>query len=345
MTLQTVRVVIGVCCLNLWACAWGAPIMTVSIKEADFTAHDQQPMWLDNTHVLFYGYTGSEGVSGKDFHFLNEGWYVWDIDRGTVSKDARFEQAHPECINGQTKSYIVSHSPDGKRSQRRAFVDEEEVPLLKGIWIHPISCRPATTQPPPWVVNGHTSTSKVPLLDEHGYIDRGVDGEDRRSKLPMLYYRTGATQPISLGLESRYVDPNITYYPFVDAYLLRGDRSTQDASPLWLLHPNGRLEQIFSPEGKPWAQIGWTQFLLTKGGLYFISRSHPGLGNVGEAGLYRVQGESIARILPYVVDWGIVSPDGCKLAFIRDRWDANLPGHERYRVQVMNVCEGGANVN
>jgi hypothetical protein len=327
--------------LTLWSCTWGATAMTVPIKEADFTAHDHQPIWLDNRHVLFYGYTGSEGVPGKGFHFLNEGWYVWDIDRGMVSKDARFEQAHPECINGQTKSYIVSHSPDGKSSQRRAFVGEEEIALPDRSWVNPISCR-ASASEPPWVVKGRATR---PLLEEHGYLDRGEYGEDRRSKQPILYYRVGVTDPISLGLESRHVDPIVTYYPFADAYLLRGDRSTPDAPPLWLLRPSGKLEQIFSPEGKPWAQIGWTQFLLTKGGLYFISRSHPGLGNVGKAGLYQVQGENVTRIHPYVVDWGIVSPDGCKLAFIKDRWDPNLRGSERYKLQVIDVCVGGKDAN
>lgn len=340
MTLQTMRVVIGVCCLNLWSCAWGATAMTFPVKEAAISADDRQPYWLDNTHVLFLGFTGREFGPGTEIRLLNHGYYVWDIERDTVEKDPRFEHASPECINGHTKSYVVRYSADGKSSKRRAFVGGEEVTLPEGVWIHPISCRPATTHPPLWVVNGHTSTSKVPLLDEHGYIDRGVDGEDRRSKLPMLYYRTDATQPISLGLESRYVNPSITYYPFMDAYLLRGDRSTPDAPPLWLLHPSGKLEQIFSPDGKPWAQIGWTQFLLTKGGLYFISRSHPGLGNVGKAGLYQIQVENVARILPYVVDWGIVSPDGCKLAFIKNPWGPNLRD-PRYRVQVMNVCIGG----
>ena len=316
--------------------------MTFPVKEAAISAEDTpfSLYWLDNTHVLFRGFTGAERGPGKEVRLLDLGFYVWDIEHDTVTKDARFEHGGPVCINGHTKSYILSYSLDGKTSKRRAFVDGQEISLPDQVWVNPISCRPATTQPPPWVVNGHTSTSKVPLLEEHGYLDQGVYGEDRRSKQPILYYRTGATAPISLGLESRKIEPRATYYPFVDAYLLQGEQGVPDASPLWLLHPNGTLEQIFSPEGKPWAHNGWTQLLLTKRGLFFISRRHPGLGDIGQAGLYQVQGTNASRVLETVMSWAIVSPDGYKLAFIKDRWDPNLRADERYRLQVIDVCQG-----
>jgi len=334
-----------------WSCAWGATTITFPVKEAAISGGRTQPYWLDNTHVLFRGFTGVEpgpGLQigpGKEVRLLNEGYYVWDIEHDTMKKDVRFEHAYPECINGQTGAAILRYSLDRKDWKRQAFVDGKEIPLPAQSWVNPISCRVSTAKPAWVVAYSEQKRAIVPLLDEHGYLDRGEYGEDRQKNFPLLYYRSGSDQAISLGIGSQEVVPNIIYYPFVDAYLLRGDRSTPDAPPLWLLQSNGKLEQIFSPQGKGWAQIGWTHFFLTKRGLFFISRSHPGLGEVGKAGLYHVQGENLTRILAYVVDWGTVSPDGCKLAFIKDRWDASLRGDERYRLQVMDLCEGGNHVN
>ena len=353
MTLQTMRLVIGLFGLMFWSCAWGATTMTSPVKEAAISADDKRPYWLDNTHVLFVGFTGREYGPGTEVRLLNHGYYVWDIERDTITKDARFEHVHPECINGQTMSYVLRHSTDGKTSKRQAFVNGEEVALPDRVWVNPISCHALATQPP-WIVDGHTSSSKVPLLEEHGYIDRGPDGEDRRSKLPMLYYRTGTTEPISLGLESRRVEPRVTYYPFVDAYLLEGAQGTYDAPPLWLLYPNGTLEQIFSPEGKPWAKsqssvreekFTWASFHLTKRGLFFVEKGLPGAGELGNAGGYFLRDDTPQRVVRGVLSWGAVSPDGCKLVFSTNKWEKHIPVEDRFKLQLVDVCQGGSDVN
>jgi hypothetical protein len=326
---------------QLASCAGGSPVLPV--KEADFSVRNQQPFWLDNTHVLFYGYTGSEGVPGKDFHYLNEGLYVWDIERGTVTKDARFEHAHPECINGQTRSYVLRSSSDGKTSKRRAYINGDEVPLPDRVWVNPVSCHALTTLPP-WVLDGHTSSSKVPLHEEHGYIDRGPDGEDRRSKLPMLYYRTGATEPMSLGLESRRVDPLVTYYPFADAYLLRGERGTYNAPPLWFLHPTGTVEQIFNPDGKAWAKQSWAWLVLTKRGPVFASL-HAAGPHSSEAGLYLWDGSVLTPLRQGFFSWGVVSPDGCQLAFSAHNRGKDVSSENRFKLKIVDVCQGGNHGN
>lgn len=330
-------------CLLLTGCTHAGAEMAFPIKEAAIGADDANVYWLDNTRVLFKGYTGREEVTEgqrKRVNLLNHGYYVWDTEQGSVTKDPRFEHAAPECINGQTQSYVVRYSPDGKSSKRRMFLGEEEVPLPEGVWINPISCRPALTQPPPWVVNRHTSTSKVPLLDEHGYIDRGVDGEDRQKNFPLLFYRPGAKEGIPLGLGSQQVDPGITYYPFVDAYLLQGQRSTPRVPPFWLLRPDGTLEQIFSPQGKSWAQQDWANFHLTRRGLFLVSKRFLGDGDLGEAGGYLLQGENPIRIMLGVLQWVAVSPDGCKLAVVNNRYERHIPIAERFKLQMIDVCQG-----
>lgn len=257
---------------QLAACAGGAQILPV--KEADFAVRDQQPFWLDNAHVLFRGYTGSEGVLGKDFRYLNEGWYVWDIERGTVAKDTRFEGAGPECINGHTKSYVLRYPTDGETPKRQAFVDGKKITLPDRTWLNPISCRLSSTEPS-WVVKGRATR---PLLEEHGYLDRGEFGEDNRSKEPILYYRVGTTEPISLGLEARRVEPLVTYYPFADAYLLKGVPTDAYAPP-----PSGCCPQtvvsrnFFHPKAKLGLNRQWLVARNDSHGDHFILRSEPSL--------------------------------------------------------------------
>jgi hypothetical protein len=317
--------------------------MTVPIKEADFPAHDQPPLWLDKTHVLFRGFTSGEGVPGKDFHFLNDGAYVWDVDRGTVTREARFDYAGRICVQGDYLSYSVP-AEDNKSSKRVAFLNGQQIELPQGVWINPMSCRPSLTQPPPWVVDGHTSTSKVPLLEEHGYIDRGIDGKDRTNNFPLLYYRPGAAQPIPLGLGSQQVDPHVRYYPFVDAYLLEGNRSAHYAPPLWLLHPSGTVEQIFTPEGQAWAKLSWPWLEVTKRGPVFASL-HPRGPHSSDAGLYLWAGGVLTRVAEGFFTMHAISPDGCKLAVIKSRPERPLPTAELYRLQIIDLCQGGQDVH
>ena len=330
---------------QLAACA-GGESQILPVKEAAITAHDKPSYWLDNTHVLFWGFTGVEpgpGVQigpGKEVRLLNEGYYVWDIEQNTVTKDARFEQSHPLCINGHTKSYVFTYSPDGKTSKRRAFVDGQEIALPERTWVNPISCRAATARPP-WVVNGRATR---PLLEEHGYLDRGIFGEDRHSHSPILYYRTDVSEPISLGLEGRHVDPLFTYCPFADAYLLRGGIGTYHAPLLWFLHPTGTVEQIFNPDGKPWANYSWSWLALTKRGPIFASL-HTASSQSSEAGLYLWDGKILMNIRRGYFSWGVVSPDGCKMAFSAHNRGKDVPLVNRNRLQIVDVCQGGEHVN
>jgi len=323
---------------------------TVKVSESPISADDRQPLWLDNTHVLFLGFTGREIGSGKEVRLLNHGYYVWDIEQNTVNKDARFEHAHPECISRLSNYYVIRYAADGKSWKRRSFVDGKEVLLPDKTWVNPFSCRVSTTEPS-WVVKGRATR---PLFEEHGYLDRGPHGEESRSKEPILYYRTGVTEPISLGLESRVVEPFVTFYPFVGAYLLQGIRGTADITSLWLLYPNGTLKQIFSPKGKAWAEsqatgqkeiFSWAPPHLTKRGLFFVEVSVPKVDGSEKAGGYMLDGETPRRVVQGHLSWGTVSPDGCKLAFSVHKWGEHVPDDQRFKLQVIDVCQGGGHAN
>ncbi|HJT21644.1 MAG TPA: hypothetical protein VJ746_14295 [Nitrospira sp.] len=316
--------------------------MPFSIKEVDFTAKSLGPLWLDNSRVLFSGHSKEEGPPTG----LAHRYYVWDIDRATLTREAHFDEASRPCVHGDYLMYSVQ-TPDGKRKKRLAFFKGQpvEVSQEEGIWFNPISCRPSATQPPPWIVNGHTTTSKIPLLEEHGYIDRGTDGQDQIEEFPLLYYRSGVARPISLGLTSRHTEPHVSYMPFFDAYLIEGARGRLTAPPLWLLHPDGKVEQIFSPEGKAWATQTWQWVVVTKRGLVFGKVTYRG-DQVRDSGLYLWESGTLTKLLSGVVSGGAaVSPDGCKLAYIFNRIERPLPSEELFRLQIVDLCQGGTNVH
>lgn len=212
---------------------------------------------------------------------------------------------------GPYLSYFLPSAEENKESRRVAFENGHEITLPDQVWWTPISCRMVTTKPP-WVISVEEGRATVPLLEEHGYIDRGIAGQDQRKNFPLLYYRTGTAQPVSLGLSSQQVEPRIRYVSFRDAYLLEGHIMTPDARPLWLLYPNGTVEQIFKPAGQAWNKLGWWQE-FTKRGVVFGTANASG-DDVRDSGLYFWEEGKLTRMVKAVLNWPAVSPNGCKLA-------------------------------
>jgi hypothetical protein len=348
MTPQTVRIVIGMCCLTMWSCAWGDtampyPVKDAPIKEAPIAAGPKDIAWLDNTHVVFDGAMGGEGSPDHESPFTNKGAYVWDLDRGTATREPRFDRADPPiCSRGPYLSYI-EHSEDLKSAKRRAFENGQEVILPEPgkFWFNPISCRTYTTKPW-WVMEGRWT---VPLLEEHGYIELGGKPQDLTTNFPLFYFRPGAADPLPLGLWKQQVNSTVRYAPFLDAYLLMGHSSSQPA-PLWLLHPSGTVEQIFSPEGHAWAtQSGWSWVELTKRGPVVVSLRPRSKRQAADAGLYLWAGGVLTRVAEGYFTSRAVSPDGCKLAVIKSRPERPLPPAELWRLQIIDLCNGGTHVH
>lgn len=223
--------------------------MTLPVKEVDFPADDQEPMWLDHTRVLFSGGSASEYTADKYARMGTSGLYIWDIEQKTITKEPRFTYLGQLCVQGRYISYVPA-AHEGKGTKRQVFVDGQRVGVPEAYWFNPMSCRIHTTKPA-WWIEGRVA---VPLLEEHGYIDFGANGEAGIKEIPIQHYRPGGAQPIPLSLKSRYVSGLVHYIPFLDAYILRSASGRLSAYPLWLLHPNGTVEQVFSPEGKAWAK-------------------------------------------------------------------------------------------
>jgi len=319
------------------------PIKDAPIKEATIGAEKIEIAWLDNTHVIFHGFTGGEGSPDHESPLANRGTYVWDHDRGIATREPRFDRADPPiCSRGPYLSYI-EHTEDLKSAKRRAFENGQEIILPEPgkFWFNPMSCRTYTTKPP-WIVEGRAIE---PLLEEHGYIDRGVKDQERRTNFPLLYYRPGAAEPLPLGLGSQQVDWTVRYALFLDAYLVKGWSGSLQAPPLWLLHPSGTIEQIFNPEGQDWAKQSWSWLELTKRGPVFASLLPRSKRHTADAGLYLWAGGVLTRVAEGYFTEFAVSPDGCKLAVIQSRRERPLPTAKLHRLQIIDLCQGGQAVH
>jgi hypothetical protein len=112
-------------------------------------------------------------------------------------------------------------------------------------------------------------------------------------------------------------------------------------APLWVLYPNGAVEQIFNPEGQAWAkQLSWSWLKLTKRGPVFASLFPHGPHHVADVRLYVWAGRVRTRVAEGYFTMHAVSPDGCKLAVIKSRLERPLPLAEYDRLQIIDLCQG-----
>jgi hypothetical protein len=138
------------------------------------------------------------------------------------------------------------------------------------------------------------------------------------------------------------------------AYLLQGQPlNTKLASmPMWLLFPNGKVQQVFDPTGKPWARTFGGQQLFTKRGVIFVQHdlrtTRLGEEELRDSGLYILEDEKPRRVLSAFLDSPALSSDGCRLAVVKRRLQTSpqkLRPEERYRIAVVDLCEGGQDVD
>lgn len=222
---------------QLAACAELSPY---PVKDSGLFSPDTAYItWLDNSRVLFYGYTGVEyapddpkkpDAPKKIVRFREAGYYVWDIKKETVRRDASLNGRSKICIQGDYWSYIQPSKENDKEfllvSGKKG--EETERPYPKVHWFNPHSCRYYDTKPF-WVIEGHRT---VPLLEEHGYLDLGSvippqpDPLTLRFENPnpaVSFYSAQAKNKFPLPIGWQEVGfIQVHYAPFSNRYLLSG---------------------------------------------------------------------------------------------------------------------------
>jgi hypothetical protein len=105
----------------------------------------------------------------------------------------------------------------------------------------------------------------------------------------------------------------------------------------WILKPDGTITEREVPE----IHGGWHHFLPLRSGVF----ASGGSINVkkqrdpGNRGAYWLESDQIQKIAGGFVNATAVSPDGCKVVFVREPHD-NLPTANRSTLHLIDTCKG-----
>lgn len=322
------------------------------VLDSKFPAAEAKLGWLDNERVMFHGYeVGKVGqLSPDDGHPLAEtGLFIWDTGKNTVTKYWDIDGITPLCVFHDQVWMLFRIKGDEKaRLQISGKLGHEQQIKTKGEGaLNGVSCRYYAPKPE-WADEHRVRRA---LLEEHGYLDFGPwSNSDRSDAARILFYRPNEKEPQTLPLNPNRVLNLFDYVEFENAYLFRGEATTPDAVPLWLLKPDGTVTNLLEPRGKAWERMGWGGYDLTKKGL-FLSGGRGDYGSVGTRGGYLLKlGEnSPVRLVAGSVRNTTVSPDGCKVAFVHvlhdqagaDSVKALREGKPGTRtLKMINLCQG-----
>ena len=277
------------------------------------------PVWLNNNQVIFMGYELDPAKPPKQVGLAWEiprGVYVWDLEKGTATRAHKWDGTNSWCVSGEFRSYHrLRPGTDKSYDLVEGKVGEEQVKPLPAKWSNRISCRHYYTALPYWRQEGK-KTRSIPLREEHGYLDFGLPSRaDPSEASPVLLYPSDQKNPKQLPFTGEQVRFHVDYFEFADVYLLEGHRETTYATRIWLLKPDGTVTKALEPRGKAWERMGWGHYQLTKGGLFLVGGAGK-YDQVGTTGGYLLMGDEPKRLIPGFVRNGVVSPDGCKIAFV-----------------------------
>lgn len=289
------------------------------IFDSKFPAAEAKLGWLDNERVMFHGYeVGKVGQpSPDDGHPLAEtGLFIWDTGKNTVMKYWDIDGPVPLCMfRGQVflsqklkekeNTWLLVSGPLGKEEKRTVSGKAS---------VNGHSCR-VSDHMPDWMKED--KHRRLPLLEEHGYLDFGVPiwVDPSRKAAPIVLYRPDSKKSVELPLAGGQVQFHTTYVEFADVYVLKAEQRTSDAVSVWQLSPDGTVTRLLEPKGQAWERIGWGDIHLTKKGLFLVG-GRAGYDTVGTAGAYLLLGTHPQRLIAGLVWNESVSPDGCKVAFV-----------------------------
>lgn len=149
--------------------------------------------WIDNQRILFIT------VKDNDKRRFNRGPFnlsVWEIGKG-VKPYTDYSQSVTACIQD---GMIHRTQKDEQGNVQRfygKFGEEKtfELPKVKGAYFDFINCRPITN--PDILAKRQNNRAITPLLDRHGYLDKGaIHGKESLKETPAVLYRPGDNEGI-----------------------------------------------------------------------------------------------------------------------------------------------------
>ncbi len=335
------RIVVGMLLVLLFTSQPGTAAEEIGfvLKDSGFPASSQHRIyWLDNDRVIFTGYeVTSDKVDKKGSAVREQNIYIWD-----TREDRRSVYVRNASLGCYFRGYIAyslldGPSKKGPMGQERTYFDirysketwEGEPPEWEeGVRHHPITCKAYRSR--------GQLRDFVELLPEHGYLDfRRPSDSYPGQPSSILLYPTGANEARRLSINDNQVwPPSARYVEFLDAYVMYAGITRHK---FWILMPDGTIAEHKVPE----VQGGWHHFLPLHLGVF----ASGGSINVkeqddpGNRGVYWLEGDRIQKIASGFVNTMTASPDGCKVAFVRDTHD-NLPVGNRTALYMIDTCKG-----
>lgn len=279
---------------------------------------DPEIYWIDNNRILF------KTVKGNDKHRVTSGPFnlsIWDTTTRKVTAYTEYANSLTVCYREGFIYYAVADEPfhvQQKKWRRFAGVFGKEKSFTsptkdKSEIRNPMSCRSIDD---PKLASLATKRSQIKLLlERHGYLDYGPRDAVRplgKKGDPILFYRTGKKEPVSLSITNEGIR-HADYYPFKGAYFIHPFISNQDT---WWLYPEGRMEEIKFPALPKLLAYG-KFYPISKGFFITADSSKIDTGkDPGDAGGYLLTGTSVRKLIAGYLRAETVSPDGCKIAFV-----------------------------
>lgn len=317
------------------------------LKDSGFQTSSQHRLyWLDNDRVMFTGYEiNLEKIDKRGQYAREQNIYIWDTREN--QRTVYVKNASLGCYFRGYIGYSISEGPSkkGPMGEERTYLDvhysketwEGEPPEWEeGVKHHPITCKAYHSR--------GLRGDYVELLPEHGYLDVRRPRDLQSGKdLAVLWHRPGTSYAIPLPILKSEVDPShIHYITFLDSYFMYGwnniaKREVVQPQTYWFMKPDGSVtrHEVLGHFG------GWTNATPTQKGLFVITNAinvHKSL-DPGDAGAYWVHQNQLQKISGGMIASFTASPDGCKVAFVRDPFDAKNR-ELRITLNIIDVCKG-----
>lgn len=317
------------------------------VRDSGFQASSQHRIyWLDNDRVIFTGYEiNLEKLDKQGRYGREQNIYIWDTRENRRS--IYVKNASLGCYFRGYIAYSILEGPSkkGPIGQERKYLDlqysketwEGEPPEWEeGVKHHPITCKAYFSR--------GLRGDYVELLPEHGYLDVRRSRDIQSGKdAAILWHRPGTSDAVALPILKSEVDPShIHYIAFLDSYFMYGwnniaKREVVQPQAYWLMKPDGSVtkHEVLGYFG------GWTKATPTQDGLFLITNAINVQKSLdpGDAGVYWVHQNQLQKISGGMIGSFTVSPDGCKVAFVRDPFNAK-DREPRITLNLIDVCKG-----
>jgi hypothetical protein len=299
---------------------------------------ESQCVWLDNHRVAF--------VSAIDLnHSKPKSLTVWDVDTHKVVKHG--EVALLVC--GRNGTIMVMK--DGKRQPLpsyyrgdiyRGMVDNlQEHPEQK-----PFSKIDSVFHCDWSEKSGGPIPTKYPhrygLMDENYMEFIGPWSESSQGE--MAYHENSTTQPILMPFYLR--DPYmLVYSEYKDIYVIYPIMNWPNRlkyKSLWLLQRSGKVEEVSLPFDRFGYPKGMMQYYLLKSGILLHSMGEgKSAKDPGNDGIYFIKGNSINPVLHGLIEKIVISPDGCRAAFMHANNSSEyISRNKPFRtIKAINFCK------